>query len=104
MSSTITSTPDQTAPQQSISIQDLQNLLIIVDLATQRGAFRGQELSQVGSVFDKLNQFVQSVAQQQQPADGQPVAPPVSSTPQPMQMNPTPVTPMTPPFSPKTGV
>jgi len=82
----------------SISIQDLQNLLIVVDLATQRGAFRGPELSQVGVLFDKINQFVQSAlpadAAGQQDNMQQAGAPPA----------PTPVMPMTPPFAPKVGV
>jgi len=46
----------------SISLNDLQVLANIVDLATQRGAFRGNELSQVGAVFDKLSAFLQQVA------------------------------------------
>lgn len=50
----------------SISLNDLQVLLNIVDLATQRGAFRGNELSQVGAVFDKLNTFLSFVAAQQE--------------------------------------
>ena len=100
---------DGAAP--SISIQDLQNLLVVVDLATSRGAFRGAELSQVGQVFDKLNTFLQSVAPPQQPQD----AGAAQTTPQPVQQmqpppqpqmmqTPTPVMPMTPPFSPKVGV
>jgi len=89
----MTSTPSDSQP--SISIQDLQNLLILIDLATTRGAFRGPELSQVGQVFDKLNQFVQSVTP---PADSAP------QQPQPVQQTPSPVMPMTPPFSPKVGV
>lgn len=46
----------------SISLNDLQVLANIVDLATQRGAFRGNELSQVGAVFDKLSTFLAQVA------------------------------------------
>ena len=46
----------------SISLNDLQVLSNIVDLATQRGAFRGNELSQVGQVFDKLSTFLAQVA------------------------------------------
>ena len=100
---------DGAAP--SISIQDLQNLLVVIDLATSRGAFRGAELSQVGQVFDKLNTFLQSVAPPPQPQD----AGSAQTTPQPVQQmqpppqsqmmqTPTPVMPMTPPFSPKVGV
>ena len=102
MSSTISSIKPDSQPQQaSISIADLQNLLIVIDLATTRGAFRGPELSQVGQVFDKLNQFVQSVtptaeaaATTTAPQSGAPVQP----------MAPTPVMPMTPPFTPKVGL
>ena len=59
--------PAETAEQEqtgidSISLQDLQVLANIVDLATQRGAFRGNELTQVGAVFDKLSTFLAQVA------------------------------------------
>jgi hypothetical protein len=50
---------------ESISLQDLQVLLQIVDLASSRGAFRGAELTQVGTIFDKLNAFLSFIAQQQ---------------------------------------
>jgi len=46
----------------SISLNDLQVLANVVDLASQRGAFRGNELTQVGAVFDKLSAFLQQVA------------------------------------------
>lgn len=55
------------APE-SISLIDLQTLLQIVDLASQRGAFRGAELTQVGAIFDKLNVFLSYVAEQQEAA------------------------------------
>ena len=51
---------------QSVSLQDLQLLGQIVDLASQRGAFRGNELSQVGAVYDKLTAFLSFVAEQQE--------------------------------------
>jgi hypothetical protein len=55
----------QTVVPESINLSDLANLLQIVDLATQRGAFRGNELSQVGAVFDKLNAFLSYIQEQQ---------------------------------------
>ena len=61
----VESAPETEAPAQedtSISLNDLQVLANIVDLATQRGAFRGNELSQVGAVFDKLSAFLAQVA------------------------------------------
>jgi hypothetical protein len=54
--------------QPQLSIQDLQNLRAVVDLAVRRGAFGGAEASSVGAVFDRLNTFLNAVAPQQ-PAD-----------------------------------
>ena len=54
-------TTEGMAPE-SISLNDLQVLANIVDLASQRGAFRGNEMTQVGAVFDKLTSFLQQVA------------------------------------------
>lgn len=50
---------------ESIGLADLQLLANIVDLASQRGAFRGSELTQVGSVYDRLSQFLNFVAERQ---------------------------------------
>ena len=58
-------TEEQQVPE-SVSLNDLQLLANIVDLASQRGAFRGAELSQVGAVFDRLQKFLGFVAQQQE--------------------------------------
>lgn len=63
-----------TGTPESIGLQDLQLLAQIVDLSTQRGAFRGNELTQVGTVFDKLTSFLNHVAAEQQAkaeADGE---------------------------------
>lgn len=66
---------------ESISLNDLQLLAQIVDLASQRGAFRGAELTQVGTIFDKLNAFLGFVAEQQaanadgEEGEGEPEAP-----------------------------
>ena len=52
--------------QQSTGIQisDLQMILNIIDLASSRGAFRAQELTQVGGIADKLNSFLSEIAAQ----------------------------------------
>lgn len=52
---------EQTQPE-SISLNDLQLCLQIVDLASERGAFKGPELSQIGAVRDKLAIFLDFVA------------------------------------------
>ena len=55
-------TEGETEQVESISLNDLQVLANVVDLASQRGAFRGNELTQVGAVFDKLSTFLNQVA------------------------------------------
>ena len=54
--------------QTQITVADLDALRSIVDLAAQRGAFRGAELTQVGIVFDKLTTFLNTVVEQAQAA------------------------------------
>ena len=41
-----------------LTIADLQLLSRIVDLASRRGAFQANELSQVGDAFNKLSGFL----------------------------------------------
>jgi hypothetical protein len=101
-SSTPIETQEQSLDQQPpvLGVQDLQNLLIVVDLASQRGAFRANELSQIGALFDKVNQFVASTQGAQPGQDNQPPTGAVD----PSQQAPTPVTPMSPPFAPKVSI
>lgn len=51
----------QQAPDSVININDLQNVLVVIDLASNRGAFRGPELQPIGQLYDKINRFLQSV-------------------------------------------
>ena len=44
-----------------LTIADLQLLSRIVDLASRRGAFQANELTQVGETFDKLAAFLSYV-------------------------------------------
>jgi hypothetical protein len=46
----------------SLTVTDLLVLRNAIDLAATRGAFRANELSAVGTVFDKLALFVETVA------------------------------------------
>lgn len=48
-----------------LTVQDLQALKAIIDVASQRGAFKPNEMMTVGQVYTKLEQFLESVAQQQ---------------------------------------
>jgi hypothetical protein len=46
-------------PDAGINLTDLKNMLVFIDLATQRGALRAPELSSVAALYDRINQFVQ---------------------------------------------
>lgn len=43
-----------------LTINDLVTLRNIVDLASTRGAFRANELAEVGEIYNRLNQFVEA--------------------------------------------
>jgi hypothetical protein len=57
-------------PQQpagpDLNITDLAALRSIVEVATQRGAFKAAELESVGKVYNKLNTFLDSVTKQKE--------------------------------------
>jgi len=48
-----------------LTVNDLQALKAIIDVCTQRGAFRANELASVGTVFNRLNAFLDHIAPQQ---------------------------------------
>ena len=49
-----------------LSIKDLMALRSIIDLASQRGAFKPTEMVSVGQNYNKLNEFLEIVIAQQQ--------------------------------------
>lgn len=59
-------TPQQAGPD--LTLQDLQSLKSIIDVASQRGAFKPNEMMAVGATYTKLEQFLLAVSQQ--PAKG----------------------------------
>ena len=65
-------TPPATEESQGpdLTIQDLQALKSIIDVASQRGAFKPNEMMTVGQTYGKLETFLAAVAQQQ-PAQGE---------------------------------
>ena len=61
---------DETAPaaqQQGadLSVQDLQALKTIIDVASSRSAFKPNEMVQIGQTYNKLDSFLAAVAAQQ---------------------------------------
>jgi hypothetical protein len=61
--------PQQPAPQAAqgpdLNLTDLAALKSIVEVASQRGAFKAAEMESVGKVYNKLNTFLESVAKKE---------------------------------------
>lgn len=55
--------PEQTN-ETELNIQDLALARAIIELATERGAFKAKELANVGSLYNKLDSFLKSVEEQ----------------------------------------
>lgn len=49
-----------------LTIQDLSALKSIIDVASQRGAFKPSEMVQVGQTYAKLASFLEEIAKQQE--------------------------------------
>lgn len=67
--------PDQTeqttdAPAAAITVVDLQSLKACVEMACQRGAFRADEMTKIGELYDKLSAFL-NIIKIQSPAQPQ---------------------------------
>jgi hypothetical protein len=56
-----------TAPAQGpdLNVSDLAALRSIIEVATQRGAFKAAELEAVGKTFNKLNTFLEAVSKKE---------------------------------------
>jgi hypothetical protein len=69
--------PTEAQEQNSLdlTVSDLQGIKAIIDVASQRGAFKPNEMMSVGQVYTKLEAFLNAVAAQQQagqePAKGE---------------------------------
>lgn len=61
-----TQTEAQVQEQQPVdlTINDLAALRSIIDVAAQRGTFKPSEMAAVGTVYNKLNAFLDQVAKQ----------------------------------------
>jgi len=70
VSETLEETAAPTAEQPAaggpeLTVNDLNLLKGIIDVATQRGAFKPNEMVTIGTVYNKLETFLTAVAQQQ---------------------------------------
>ena len=53
-----------------LNVSDLTAVKSIIDVATQRGAFRANELEDVGKIYNKLTLFLETIAEQQKNSQG----------------------------------
>jgi len=65
-------TTAEPSAEQSIelTVNDLNALKQIIDVASSRGAFKPNEMTTIGTVYTKLENFLNAVAAQQQAAGG----------------------------------
>ena len=65
-------TQEATQAQPELSVNDLKNIRVILDTAVRRGAFGAAEITSVGSVFDRINAFLNAVAPETASASEEP--------------------------------
>jgi hypothetical protein len=53
------------APAPDLTVQDLTAMKSIIDVASTRGAFKPNEMTTVGTVYSKLEAFLNAVQAQQ---------------------------------------
>lgn len=63
-------TNDVPAPAPSVTINDIAFLVQIVEIVAQRGAFKAEELSTVGAIYDKVKAFIVNATQSAQTTEG----------------------------------
>lgn len=79
----VDNTQQQPNPADSvINITDLQNVLVVIDLASNRGAFRGTELEPVGQLYNKIAKFVQAAMPPAPAEDAAPADAPAADQPE----------------------
>lgn len=60
----------EAAQAPDLTVTDLQALKSIIDVASQRGAFKPNEMMTVGQTYNKLDAFLVAVTANQQPPQG----------------------------------
>jgi translation initiation factor IF-2 len=58
-------------PSAELTVQDLNALKQIIDVASQRGTFKPSEMVVVGQTYNKLESFLAAVAAQQPKKEGE---------------------------------
>jgi hypothetical protein len=66
---TTNNTAPQTSPEDAaeLTINDLAAVKSIIDVASQRGAFKPNEMIAIGTVYNKIEKFLAAATKQGQP-------------------------------------
>jgi hypothetical protein len=56
-------------PSKDLTVVDLQNLRSVIDIAARRGAFGAAEMTAVGTVYTKLDAFLNAIEPEQPPEE-----------------------------------
>lgn len=57
-------TSTQTEQTPKLTLQDLQSVLLVLDSACQRGAFKASEMRGIGDLHDKISAYVKHSSKQ----------------------------------------
>ena len=63
--------PQQAPSAPDLSVNDLNMLRQVIDVASQRGAFRPNEMVNVGTIYNKLDAFLNHVTAGSKEAQGE---------------------------------
>jgi hypothetical protein len=66
MAETTAQTPEK--EDMDLSLNDLNAMKVIIDIASSRGAFKPNEMAVVGTTYNKLTAFLDNVAKQAEAA------------------------------------
>jgi hypothetical protein len=63
----------QAAPEAGpeLTVNDLSQIKQVIDVASQRGAFKPNEMVSVGTIYSKLETFLAAVSAQQEQSKGE---------------------------------
>jgi hypothetical protein len=76
MTDTVQQAPGAETPSTDLTINDLNAMKVIIDIASSRGAFKPNEMVAVGQTYTKLTTFLETVASQQTAQPAAPATPP----------------------------
>jgi hypothetical protein len=57
--------PEADVKSGDLTVQDLNTIKAIIDVASQRGAFKANEMQAVGTTYNKLESFLNAIQAQQ---------------------------------------